>query len=115
VDQVSGDVELGTGSGSIRVGGLKGSLKAHTGSGTIIVQGELAGEWNLEAGSGSVSVRLPAQAAFDLDARADSGSISLNHPLTVQGIVRKEELRGKVRGGGPLVYVRSGSGRITIE
>ncbi len=115
MDRVVGDVEVSTGSGSIRVEGLKGSLKAHTGSGNLTAQGEPTREWNLQASSGSISVRLPADAAFDLDARADSGSISLAHPLTVQGTVRKEELRGKVRGGGPMVYVRSGSGSIHIE
>ena len=90
-------------------------MRAHTGSGGITAQGEPSGEWNIQASSGSVSVQLPANAAFDLDARADSGSISINHPLTIQGVVRKEELHGKVRGGGPLVYVRSGSGRIEIN
>jgi len=115
VEQASGDVDLGTGSGSIHVEGLRGSLRAHTGSGGITAQGEPSGEWNIQASSGSVSVQLPANAAFDLDARAASGSISINHPLTIQGVVRKEELHGKVRGGGPLVYVRSGSGRIEIN
>ncbi len=76
------------------------------------------------AGSGGITVRLSSEAAFDLYARTSSGSISTDHPLTVQGTIKRRELRGKVqrrelrgkvRGGGYLVDMRTGSGSIHIE
>src|SRR6266704_2400207 len=112
VEGIRGPAEIDTGSGSLTVSNIAETVNARTGSGGIELRSV---KGRVEASSGSGSVQLPANAAFDLDARADSGSISINHPLTIQGVVRKEELHGKVRGGGPLVYVRSGSGRIEIN
>lgn len=111
----SGPVEIETGSGSVDVRGVQGSLRVHTSSGRIQAEGEPAGSWNLSAGSGSITVRLPANAAFEFHARTGSGGIYTDHPLTVQGKINRRELRGKVRGGGFLLEVRTGSGSIRIE
>ncbi len=110
-----GDVEVTTGSGTIELNGVRGALRASTGSGGIRADGEPTGDWKLRAGSGGITVRLPSEAAFDLYARTSSGSISTDHPLTVQGTIKRRELRGKVRGGGYLVDMRTGSGSIHIE
>ena len=109
-----GDVEVETGSGSVEVAGLRGALTVETGSGSITVDGEPAGNWKMTTGSGGVSVTLPAQAAFELNARTSSGRIYSDHPILVQGTIGTRELRGKVRGGGVLVAVSTGSGNIRI-
>lgn len=111
----AGDVRVDTGSGGVDLSGVKGALRARTGSGTIRAEGEPTSEWKLHTGSGGVSVRLPSQAAFDLYARTSSGSISVDQPVTVQGTVGRHELRGKVRGGGTLVELETGSGNIRVE
>lgn len=111
----SGSVKIHTGSGSVEVSGVRGSLIAQTGSGSVTAQGEPVGEWKLETGSGSVTARLPSQAAFDLYAHTGSGHITTDHPITVQGKIGRSELRGKVRGGGPLIDLGAGSGNIHIE
>jgi len=111
-----GNVDVTTGSGSIEVTGVKGALHANSGSGRIVVDGEPTGRWDVSTGSGSVSVRLPAQAAFDLRAHTGSGGITVDHPVAVQGrIGRRNEINGKVRGGGVTVDVRTSSGSIHIE
>jgi DUF4097 and DUF4098 domain-containing protein YvlB len=113
----AGDVDAETGSGSIELSGVKGSINASTGSGSIRAQGEPVNHWRLHTGSGSVTVHLPEQAGFELNARTNSGSVETAHPLeiVVQGTISKRELRGKVRGGGPLVDLNTGSGNIHIE
>jgi len=108
-------VEVSTGSGSIEVSGVNGALQAHTGSGGITASGTPSGDWGLEASSGGVTVHIDGGAAFDLYARTSSGSITLDHPVTVTGTVNKRELRGKVREGGRLVEIRTGSGSIAIR
>lgn len=110
-----GTVKIDTGSGSVEVRGVRGSLRAETGSGSITAEGEPTGNWNLSAGSGNIHVRLPAEVGFDFHARTGSGSINTDHPVTVQGAVRRNDLRGKVRGGGPMVNLETGSGNIRIE
>jgi hypothetical protein len=79
------------------------------------VEGTQTGDWKLEAGSGTINVRLPADAAFDFYAHTGSGHIETAHPITMTGSLNRHELRGKVRGGGPLLQARTGSGDINIQ
>ena len=120
LDQVPGgngdlDVEASTGSGRIELSGVHGSLHASTGSGGITASGYPAGDWKLSASSGSITTHLDAGAAFDLYAHANSGNITVDYPVTVTGALGKHELRGKVRGGGSLIEVHTGSGSIAIR
>lgn len=109
------DVDLHTGSGRIEVSGVNGSLRAVTGSGGITASGTPGADWELDASSGSVTLHLPPTASFDLIARSSSGRITVNHPVTVTGSLGRHEMRGKVRGGGPMIDVHTGSGGITIQ
>jgi len=109
------DADVGTGSGSIEISGVTGSLEASSGSGRIVVDGDPGGDWKIHTSSGGVTLRLGADAAFELNARTSSGTIRTDHPLTVTGTVGRRELRGKVRGGGRLIEVRTSSGDIKIQ
>jgi ribosomal protein S9 len=62
-----------------------------------------------------VTLHLNRDAAFDLYAHASSGRITVDHPLTVTGTLSRHEMRGKVRGGGNLIEIRTSSGGITIR
>ena len=109
------DVKLSTGSGDVSASGVRGALHVETGSGDIRVEGTQTADWKLEAGSGAISVRLPSDAAFDFYAHTGSGRIDTEHPITMTGSLGRHELRGKVRGGGPLLQARTGSGNISIQ
>lgn len=115
----SGDVDLHTGSGNVTVRGVHGGLRAEAGSGDITAEGTQSGGWEIRTGSGNVHVRLPGSAAFDADISTSSGTIDVNSPIemTVQGRVQesRKTIRGKVRGGGPVLSVRTGSGDIQIQ
>jgi len=114
-----GDVDLHTGSGNIEVRGVQGALHAEAGSGDVTAEGTQGGAWQIRTGSGNVNVRLPGNAAFDADISTSSGTVDVDSPveMTVQGRVEEERkhIRGKVRGGGPLLSVRTGSGDIHIQ
>ncbi len=115
---LTGGLWADTGSGNIEVEGLKGGLHADTGSGRISVEGQASSEWKLDTGSGGIEIRLPKEAAFDLDAEADSGHITIDpaeHPLMVEGTMSGGQVRGRVKGGGPLIKARTGSGSIRVE
>jgi DUF4097 and DUF4098 domain-containing protein YvlB len=111
----SAQLDLQTGSGTIRLQDGLGSLRAHTGSGSIQAAGEPEGSWRLDTGSGGVTVELPHNAGFNLMARTGSGSIRVDHPLTSQGEMSKHTVRGTVRGGGPDLEIRTGSGGIRVQ
>lgn len=110
-----GSVHVDTGSGGLELRGIKGSLEARAGSGNVHAEGDPTGAWTVHSGSGTIRLRFPSAAAFDLSAHTSSGSISVNHPLTVQGVVGRKEVKGKVLSGGVPVDVETGSGNIEIE
>jgi DUF4097 and DUF4098 domain-containing protein YvlB len=114
----SGDIDLHTGSGNITTRGVKGGFRAETGSGDITAEGSQTGSWEIQTGSGNVHVKLPGDAKYDADISTSSGSIDLGSAIetTVQGRVgdSHKSIRGKVRGGGSLLRVRTGSGDIHI-
>ena len=109
------DIDFQTGSGSIRVNDVHGAVRAHTGSGSIELEGQPNGDWNMSTGSGGITVRLPAQAAFFVNAHTSSGGIHTDRQVAVQGEVGKHDLRGSVNGGGFHLDLRTGSGSIRIE
>jgi hypothetical protein len=115
----TGDVDLHTGSGNITVRGIQGGFRGEAGSGDITAEGTQSGTWQIRTGSGNVRVRLPGNSAFDADISTSSGTIEVNSPIemTVQGRVQetRRQIRGKVRGGGPTLSVRTGSGDIHID
>jgi len=109
------DVEAQTGSGGIEVSGVYGSLKASTGSGSIRAGGNPVREWAINTSSGGVTLEMAPNAAFDLHAKASSGQLHMDLPVEVHGKVGRNELQGKVRGGGSLVQVHTSSGSITVR
>ncbi|HSE49503.1 MAG TPA: DUF4097 family beta strand repeat-containing protein [Terriglobales bacterium] len=116
LDQTSsGEVKVETGSGNVIANGVDGALSVATGSGDVEINGRQAGEWRMSTGSGNVRVRFAGEPSFELDAETSSGSIDVDHPITIQGRFQKHALHGKVRNGGNLVYVRTGSGDIEFR
>jgi DUF4097 and DUF4098 domain-containing protein YvlB len=111
----SGDVDVHTGSGTIRVRGIKGGIRAKTGSGNIEADGSVTGPWQLQSGSGNVRLAVGSANGFNLDAHTSSGSLHSDMPITVQGSLNKNQLKGAVKGGGPEVEVSTSSGDIDIR
>jgi len=115
----SGDADIETGSGNIHLKGLVGGLRASAGSGDITIDGNPKESWHVHTGSGNVRLRLPSEAAFDVDLATSSGNATINHPVstTIQGKVQEghKTVTGKVRGGGPLLSVRTGSGDVHVD
>lgn len=118
-ETASGNIDLHTGSGNITVRGIQGGFRGEAGSGDITAEGTQSAPWEIRTGSGNVHVRLPSNSAFDADISTSSGTVDVGSPIemTVQGRVQetRKQIRGKVRGGGPLLSVRTGSGDVQIQ
>jgi len=115
----AGDVDIRTGSGNITVNGINGGFRAEAGSGNIHGKGSPKNMWSVRTGSGNVTLYVPSDAAFDVDISSNSGNVTLGHPVTttIEGRVResRKSVVGKVRGGGPMVSVRTGSGNVQVD
>jgi hypothetical protein len=114
-----GDLEIRTGSGNITADGINGGFHAESGSGNIHGNGLPKNMWSVRTGSGNVTLRVPSEASFDVDISSSSGSVTLGHPVTTTVQGRIEESRksvvGKVRGGGPVISVHTGSGDVRVD
>ncbi|MFZ0798152.1 MAG: DUF4097 family beta strand repeat-containing protein [Terriglobales bacterium] len=115
----AGDLDIRTGSGNITVNGIHGGFHAESGSGDIRGNGSPGNMWSVGTGSGNVTLHLPSDAAFDVDISSSSGTVTLGHPVTttVEGRIQesRKSVVGKVRGGGPIVSVHTGSGDVQVD
>ena len=107
--------EIKSGYGDIELSSPAGRVEVSTGYGDIRVEGAPTADWRLTTGYGKVRLRLPPDAAFELSARSGYGSVHTDHPLTVQGSFRPNRMRATVRGGGPVISIRTGYGSIWLE
>ncbi len=72
-------------------------------------------DWRLETGDGSVSLEVPGDLAADVDLHTSDGHIDLDMPVTTEGKIRQNEVRGKLNGGGSLLTIRTGDGSIHLR
>ena len=53
--------------------------------------------------------------ALDVDAHTSGGKVIFDLPITVHGSNSRNELRGELNGGGPLLKLRSSGGSIKLH
>ncbi len=104
-----------TGSGSIRLRGIHGSLQAQTGSGDIEIEGNLSGDSTLRTGSGSVRLNLPSDSHLSLEATTGSGRVRIGQQFGVATDENHHTLSAQIHGGGPRLHIQTGSGDVELR
>src|SRR6267154_1466166 len=137
VNHLKGEMDFYSGDGRLEVDDADGEVRAHTGDGSIRVAGRFDGvnltsgdghvslmvrpgsrvvhSWDVRTSDGSVNLEIPADLAADLDLHTGDGHISTNVPLTVEGRIDKQDVHGKLNGGGNRLVVHTGDGSITVD
>jgi DUF4097 and DUF4098 domain-containing protein YvlB len=119
LDGVDGKLRASTGDGHIRAEGRFDELDLKTGDGHVEVRAaagsSLAAGWRLETGDGNVILEIPGNLAADVDLHTSDGHIDLDMPVTTEGKIRENEIRGKLNGGGGLLTIRTGDGSIHLR
>jgi hypothetical protein len=131
---VQGAVDAATSGGSISIERAKGRVRAHTSGGPIDIK-EASGpveaktsggsvravltrkpeaDCTLSTSGGSITVAMPPDAAVDVDASTSGGGVSTEFPITVQGEIKRDSLKTKINGGGPLLMLRTSGGSIRL-
>jgi DUF4097 and DUF4098 domain-containing protein YvlB len=116
VSGLKGSVKLDSVNGSIEADGLSGSGDFDTVNGSIkVAYASLAGRPDIELDTvnGSCTLTLPADAAFQLDAETVNGRVSCDYPITLEKSGR-HDLRGTVNGGGTRIEMDSVNGGLSI-
>ncbi len=139
-----GNAQLATGSGSIDVDGVDGTLHARSefgaigargrfdavtlesGSGAIELharpQSRMASDWSLVSGFGAVRVRLPADFGGELDAHTSFGAVDCELALLIEAVAGStgRGVRGRIAAPAApaapgTLTLRTGSGNVRIE
>jgi hypothetical protein len=135
LDGCTGDADVNTSGGSITIGEVKGEVKAHTSGGRIKVK-EVMGTINAKSSGGSISAYISKQPKTDcslvtsggsitaylaegikvnLDAGTSGGHVNTEFPVTIKGKINKSNLKAKINGGGPELYLHTSGGSIHIK
>lgn len=138
VSGIEGAARLITSNGAIQVEGLDGGLEAKTSNGSIkATLGRLEARMPLRlstsngsveltvdelrdnpvdvsTSNGSITVRLPQDIAAELRARTSNGSVNSEFEVATTGSTSRTRLDGAIRGGGPLVDLRTSNGAIRL-
>lgn len=114
IRRAAGPVFAQADSGGIDALEVADRVEANVDSGGIRISQTKAASIRAHADSGGADITLASNGGYELDAHSDSGGITAP-PMTVSGTNSRRHVSGKVRGGGPLVDVRTDSGRISIR
>jgi DUF4097 and DUF4098 domain-containing protein YvlB len=137
VNHLKGDMDFYTGDGRLEVEDVDGVLRAKTGDGSMRASGrfdavdvssgdgrvsliarpgsQVQRPWEVRTSDGSVNLEIPADLAADLDLHTGDGHITLNIPVTVEGKLDRNDVHGKLNGGGNRLVVHTGDGSITVD
>ena len=116
INSVGGDLHASTSGGGVDVRGAGGRVDASSSGGGVTVRfvtGNSSGGVVSSSG-GPVRVEIDPAARVSIDASSSGGSVDSDVPITIQGKIQNDSLRGEMNGGGPLLRLRSSGGGVKI-
>jgi DUF4097 and DUF4098 domain-containing protein YvlB len=116
IADVSGELRASTSGGGVDVRAAGGRVEASSSGGGVTVRfapGNSSGGVVSSSG-GSVHTEIDPGAKLSIDATASGGSVRSDVPVTIQGKVEQDSLRGDLNGGGALLRLRSSGGGVRI-
>ena len=117
VDRVSGSVRARTSGGRISLGGVTGAIDALTSGGSVTASllTQPQQDCRLATSGGSINVSLPKDAHLNLDASTSGGRVSTDFPEHAMNGRHRRALRAPLNGGGPLLYLHTSGGGISVR
>jgi DUF4097 and DUF4098 domain-containing protein YvlB len=117
--EMDGKCDASSGDGRIRLSGRFDVLSARSGDGSVSVDAlhgsKLDSSWSISSGDGSIEVALPADLPVNIDASTGDGHISSDIPITMEGMISKSRVHGKMNGGGSTLSIHTGDGSIHLR
>ncbi len=113
---VGGNAQVHTSGGGITIKEIAGVVNAHTSGGPIDVSfsGPLKGDCEFSTSGGGITVHVDPKSDFNLDAGTSGGGVNCRVPVTVTGEIKRNQIVGKVNGGGHELRLRTSGGGIRV-
>jgi hypothetical protein len=116
---LDGKCDATSGDGRIRLAGRFDILSARSGDGSVGVEAlrgsKLDSGWSIASGDGSIDVAVPADLPANIEASSGQGHITSDIPITMEGVMSKSKIRGKMNGGGSTLSIHTGDGSIHLK
>ncbi len=116
---LDGKCDASSGDGRIRLSGRFDVLNAKSGDGSVTVDAlhgsKLDSSWSVVSGDGSIEMAVPADLPVNIEASSGDGRISTDIPITMEGIISKSRVHGKMNGGGSTLTIHTGDGSIHLK
>jgi len=116
VKNFGGDTKVETSGGRLSLENVNGRITGRSAGGSINarLRSPVPGDVDLETSAGSIEVSVPPDAGLDVEAETSSGRVTSELPFV--GLrTEREQLKGKINGGGKALVLHSGAGSISIK
>lgn len=118
-NDMDGKCDASSGDGRIRLSGRFDVLTAKSGDGSVSVEArtgsKLDSSWSITSGDGGIDVAVPADLPANVEASSGDGHVTSDIPLTVEGVMSKSRVHGKMNGGGSTLTIHTGDGSIHLR
>ena len=117
IEDVGGDVAAETSGGSVSIEGVGGRVEASSSGGPVtayFAPGNFSGG-SLSTSGGRVTAYVDRAAKLDIDISTSGGRAVVDIPITTQGRMSRNAVRGTINGGGPLLRLRSSGGGVSVK
>jgi hypothetical protein len=117
IDGVTGDLHASTSGGGVTINDAGGRVEAHSSGGPVtarFVAGNNKGGV-LSTSGGGVRAEVDPKVALSIDASSSGGGVTADLPITVQGKISNDSLRGDLNGGGATLRLRSSGGGVRLS
>jgi hypothetical protein len=116
---LDGKCDASSGDGRIRLSGRFDVLSAKSGDGSIGVDAlhgsKLDSGWSITSGDGGIDVAIPADLPANIEVSSGDGRITTDIPITIEGVMSKSRIHGKMNGGGSTLTIHTGDGSIHLK
>jgi putative adhesin len=116
---LDGKCDASSGDGRIRLTGRFDVLSARSGDGSVGVEAlrgsKLDSSWSITSGDGSIDVALAPDLPANIEASSGDGRITTDIPITMEGVISKSRVHGKLNGGGSTLTIHTGDGSIHLK
>lgn len=113
VQKSEGALNVKTSGGHIDLADVSGTVEASTSGGSITAKLSTVGEFvDLKTSGGNIEVTVPGNGGFDLKLKGSYVSTKLQN---FSGEVERDEVEGKLNGGGPLISARTSGGVVSLS
>jgi hypothetical protein len=118
-NDLEGKCDASSGDGRIRLTGRFDVLSAKSGDGSIVIEAlhgsKLDSGWSITSGDGGIDVALPPDLPANIEASSGDGRITTDIPITMEGVISKSRVHGKMNGGGSTLTIHTGDGSIHLK